>query len=80
MGYGMYVGCDRYTKSKARTNKLWCSDCESKIKIGESVVFHLSNETGKDKMLEVFCNQCSENYNGNVADDTRHPFDIEGDC
>ena len=80
MSYGLYVGCDRYIESKAKTKKLWCSDCRTKIKIGDRVVFHVSNETGRDKMLEVFCSKCGKNYSGNVADDNRHPFDIEDDC
>jgi len=75
--YGSYEGCDRYIESKARTNKLWCSDCSANIEKGENVVFFIDNSTGMDRMKEVYCSKCAENYKENIVADSRHPFDID---
>ena len=60
--------CNRFVESKVRTNKLYCSYCNDKIKIGEKVIFELNEE---DEMENVYCNKCKENYEDAV--------DIEGD-
>ena len=60
-----------YVESKARTNKLHCTECNSKIKQGEYVVFGLDEER---RMEEVFCEACGIKKD---IDDT-HPFSSDG--
>lgn len=66
---------EKYVMSKARTNKLWCSDCKVKISIGETVVFKL--DTIDEKMKDVYCSTCCINYEAHAVEDEQHPFDLE---
>jgi RNase P subunit RPR2 len=66
---------ERFTESTARTDKLWCSACHKKIIKGERVVFKL--DTIKEKMKEVFCENCKGEFEYEVISDQRHPFDLE---
>ena len=60
---------EHYIESVVRTNKLYCSDCQSKIKKGDRVIFEIDDCANK-LMKNVFCIECSKNYE---VDDT-HPF------
>lgn len=62
-----------YTESTVRTNKLYCSDCDEKIHKGDTCVFDLSEET--DRMVNVYCEHCSQYYQDEVLNDMEHPFD-----
>jgi predicted RNA-binding Zn-ribbon protein involved in translation (DUF1610 family) len=73
----MWDANERYCESKARTHKLRCSDCERRILKGERVVFLLDTSTDRDTMKKVFCPKCGEEYTYDVADDSRHIFDLE---
>ncbi len=63
----------KYCDSVARTSKLYCSDCYSKIRKGEHVVFELCN----DRMRNVYCCKCGDKYAQNVIDDSEHIFSSE---
>jgi hypothetical protein len=65
----------RYVESKAKTNRMRCSDCGEKINRGESVVFLLDEETGK--MQDVYCCKCKEDYAEYALEDTDHPCDFD---
>lgn len=72
----MWDECERFVESKARTNKLYCSDCEKKILIGEQVVFKL--DTVQEKMKDVYCCNCKKEYEFEVFSDQQHTFDFDG--
>jgi hypothetical protein len=40
-------------------------------------VFLLDTSTDRDTMKKVFCPKCGEEYTYDVADDSRHIFDLE---
>lgn len=67
----------KYVESIARTNKLYCSDCNKKINKGDKVVFELDAENFK--MLNVFGSKCKCNliYETNVLEDNEHIFSSE---
>jgi len=65
---------ERFVESKAKTNKLWCSDCGKDIKKGEDVIFKLDSD---EKMLEVFCCNCLHRYMIDVIHSEEHPFSSE---
>lgn len=71
----MWEECERYCRSKARTNKLFCSTCDKKIPKGEEVVFKINTET--EKMKDVYCSKCGKDYEYEVVQDQRHPMDLE---
>lgn len=64
----------KFCESKVRTNRLHCSDCQIKIKVGEDVIFELEDR----KMLNVYCPKCSDNYTQQVLEDEEHPYSQDG--
>lgn len=62
-----------YCESIVRTNKLYCSDCGTRIKKGSSAVFELN----KGAMVNVFCASCGINYSYEVYTSSIHPFSEE---
>jgi len=69
---------ERFVESKARTEKLHCSDCQRKIRKGESVVFKLDTSGSRKPMKDVYCSSCSKEYEYEVGCDKQHPFDLDG--
>ena len=61
----------RFVESSARTNKLKCSNCESRIAKNEHVIFEL-DDCQRRPMQNVYCSGCKGDYEDEV-DDT-HPF------
>ena len=64
----------KYVESVARTNKLYCSQCDKNIKKGDDVVFYLTDEM---RMKEVYCEKCGEQFCEEVYNDSVHPFSDE---
>lgn len=48
------------TKSIARTNKLYCSDCRKSIQKGEEVIFSLTYYNDELKMDSCYCVPCGQ--------------------
>ena len=45
--------------SEARTNKLYCSDCNGKITKGETLIFIINvYDDGEKEMQECYCRDC----------------------
>lgn len=65
-----------FVESKARTNKLRCSDCDRPIKKGESCVFELDDCKSKP-MLNVYGPCCKDAYEMQVINSQQHPFEME---
>lgn len=63
---------ERFTESIARTDKLYCSDCKSKIKKGDKVIFRLYEE----RMKDAYCELCGDTYEYEVVMDGQYCFDI----
>ncbi len=61
-----------FTKSTARTARLYCSKCRAKIKQGTVVVFELSD----GRMKNAYCPACSREFEQQVLEDEQHPFDL----
>lgn len=59
---------EHYVESVVRTNRLRCSDCDTKIKKGDRVIFEL-DDCAPRPMKNVYCVTCSKNY----EPDTTHP-------
>lgn len=51
-----------FVESKVRTNKLKCSGCGRKLRIGEEVIFELYH----GRMLNVYCDICKGDYKDEV--------------
>ena len=66
-----------FVESKARTNKLRCSDCSRRIKQGEAVVFEL-DDCERKSMRNVYGHCCKDTYEKDVIDSQQHPFDLDG--
>jgi hypothetical protein len=67
-----------FVESEVRTNKLHCSDCLKKIKVGEEVIFYLDNSGNSPKMKEVYCPICKGKYEQHIdVESDRHPFDLD---
>lgn len=62
----------RYKESIAKTNKLYCSTCYSKIRKGDDVVFELDTE--KCKMNNVYCKECGEEFSMETPYHDEHIF------
>ena len=71
----MWKANESYVESKARTNRLWCSACNKKITIGSSVIFRLNTLT--NRMKDVFCFTCGQEFSYEITCDSRHPYDLE---
>ncbi len=63
----------RYCESKARTNRLRCSDCNSKIQKGDQVIFEVED----GEMENAYCEGCGANYAQQVIEDNEHPFSLD---
>jgi hypothetical protein len=74
----MWDECQRYIESKARTDRLWCSNCRKAIRKGDQVVFDLDISGSRERMREVYCADCGKEYEYEVTCDTQHPFEIDG--
>ena len=70
----MYGEGEAFKESTARTDKLFCSDCECKIKKGDKVTFRF--DLVNEKMLDAYCEKCGEQYAIAVASE-RYPMDLE---
>lgn len=64
----------RHVESTVRTNRLHCSDCSNKIRIGDDAIFELSSG---GRMINVYCKKCKSSYMREAIEDSEHPFSSE---
>ena len=67
----------RFIDGIAKTNLLYCTDCDIDIVKGEAVVFELVNIKGKDTMKNCYCSNCSSKFDIEVTTNIEHPLSSE---
>jgi len=67
----------RYVEGTARTNLLYCTDCNRDIKKNESVIFEITGKGKSRRMIHAWCSKCGRKYIGDIIESEEHPFSSE---
>lgn len=60
--------------SAVRTNKLFCTGCGKKLKVGEEAIFVLDD---KARFMGAYHDGCHDEITFDSVIDSRHPHDLE---